>query len=65
MDREKFEPRNKESLRERLERMKEADRRNEQRRREFVEKEKYNEKLFELYVEGRITREQFESRFKK
>lgn len=50
---------------EKLDHMKAMKERNEQRAREFAAKEAYNEKLFELYVEGKISREEFETRFKK
>lgn len=55
------------TIREKLELMKEIARKNEERRKAFVEKEKreHNEKLFDLYVNGMISREEFERRYKK
>ena len=54
--------------REKLDLMKEINERNEQRRQEFIEEQKKqerNEKLFDLYETGRISREEFERLFKK
>jgi len=55
------------TIREKLELMKEIAQRNRERRQEFLEKEKRerNEKLFDLYVNGMISREDFERRYKK
>lgn len=55
------------SIREKLEMMKEIAKRNEERRQEFLEKKKQerNEKLFDLYVNGMISREEFESKYRK
>ena len=55
------------TIREKLELMKEIAQRNRERRQEFLEKEKRerNEKLFDLYVKGMISREVFERRYKK
>ena len=55
------------TIREKLELMKEIAQRNRERRQEFLEKEKRerNEKLFDLYVKGVISREVFERRYKK
>ena len=67
MDRKKSEPRNKLTIMERLQLMKEMDQRNEERRKEYLEQKKRerNEKLFDMYVQGKISREDFESRYKK
>lgn len=55
------------TIREKLELMKEIAQRNRERRKEYLEKEKRerNEKLFDLYVNGMISREEFERRYKK
>ena len=55
------------SIREKLELMKEMAERNRQRRQEFLEQKKQerNEKLFDLYVNGMISREEFERKFQK
>lgn len=55
------------SIREKLVLMKEMAQRNEERRQEFLEqkKQKRNEKLFELYENGMISREEFESKYKR
>ena len=55
------------TIRERLELMKDISRRNEERRKAFVEQEKreHNERLFDMYVEGLLSREEFERRYKK
>ena len=54
---------------EKLNLMKQIKARNEQRRKEFAAKEaakrEYNERLFELYAEAKISREEFKRRFKK
>lgn len=50
--------RKKMTIREKLESMKEIDQRNEQRRKEFVKQQK-NEKLFELFERGKISKEDF------
>lgn len=54
------------SIREKLELMKEIAQRNEERRQEFLEQKKQerNEKLFDLYVNGMISREEFERKYK-
>lgn len=54
------------SIREKLEMMKEIAQRNEERRQEFLEKKKHerNEKLFDMYVNGMISREEFERKYK-
>lgn len=54
------------SIREKLEMMKEINQRNEARRQEFLEQKKQerNEKLFDLYVNGMISREEFERKYK-
>ena len=53
----------------RLNLMKQIKARNEQRRKEFAAKEaakkEYNERLFDLYAEARITEEEFYARLKK
>ena len=54
--------------REKLDLMKEINERNEQRRQEFIDeqrKQKRNEKLFDMYVKGMISREVFENKFQK
>ena len=55
------------SIIEKLKMMKEMAERNRQRRQEFLEQEKQarNEKLFDLYVNGMISREEFERKYKK
>ena len=55
------------SILEKLKLMKEMAERNRQRRQEFLENEKQarNEKLFDLYVNGMISREEFERKFQK
>ena len=55
------------TIREKLELMKEIAQRNRERRQEFLEKEKRdrNKKLFDLYVNGMISREEFERKFKE
>lgn len=55
------------TIREKLELMKEIAQRNKERRQAFLEKEKQerNEKLFDMYVNGMISREEFEHRYKK
>ena len=57
------------TIREKLDLIKRIKERNEQRRKEFAEQEAakkaYNEKLVDLYVEGRITDEQFRARIKR
>lgn len=55
------------TIREKLELMKEIAQRNEERRQEFLEQKKQerNEKLFDLYETGMISREEFERRFKE
>lgn len=67
MDKKNFEPRKKHSIIEKLRMIKEMDQRNKERRLAFVEQEKRerNEKLFDLYVNGIISREEFESKYKK
>ena len=66
MDKKKCTPRKKLTITEKLKLMKEMDRRNEERRKAFVEQEKKarEEKLIDLYLDGRITKEQFEKRIK-
>lgn len=53
------------TIREKLELLKAIDRRNQQRRKEFAEKENRNRRLFELYMKDLITKEEFEERIKK
>lgn len=55
------------TIREKLELMKEIAQRNRERRKEYLEQEKRerNEKLFDMYVNGMISREEFERRIKK
>ena len=55
------------TIREKLELMKEISQRNRERRKEYLEQEKRerNEKLFDLYVNGMISREDFERRIKE
>ena len=65
MDRKKYEPRNKRSIIERLRAMKETDERNKKRMEEFKKQQERNKKLFDMYVNGIISREEFESRYKK
>lgn len=52
------------TTREKLELMKDIDQRNEQRRKEFVEKKKRDEKLLDMYLEGHITKEELYKRIK-
>ena len=67
MDKKKCTPRNKLTITEKLKLMKEMDQRNEERRKEFIEQEKKarEEKLIDLYLDGRITKKQFEKRIKE
>lgn len=51
--------RTKMSIREKLELMKEMERRNEERRKEFVKKQARNKKLFEMFERGEISEEDF------
>ena len=56
------------SIREKLDMLREMKERNEERRKEFLALQKQrdrNKKLFDLYVEGKISREDFESRYKE
>lgn len=57
------------TTREKLELMKQIEERNEQRRKEFAEQEAakkaHNERLLDMYIEGRITKEQLYARIKK
>ena len=53
------------TTREKLELMKDIDQRNEQRRKEFVEKKKRDEKLLDMYLEGHITKEELYKRIKE
>ena len=53
------------SIREKLEMMKEMARRNEERRQEFAKKQARNEKVFELYERGEISKEQFLKYYKE
>ena len=56
------------TIREKLEMMKEMAERNEKRRREFIEDKKkrdINATLFDMLVNGEISREEFERKFKK
>ena len=57
--------RTKMTIREKLQLIKEIDQRNEERRKEFVEKEKRNKKLFDMYVHGEISEEDFFRLYKK
>ena len=50
---------------EKLELMKDIDQRNEQRRKEFVEKKKRDEKLLDMYLDGEITKEELYKRIKE
>lgn len=59
MDKTKFTPRNKLSIREKLELMKETDRRNEERRKEFAKQQARNEKLIGMLERGEISEEDF------
>ena len=52
------------TTREKLELMKEIDQRNEQRRKEFAEKKARDEKLFDMYLDGEITKEELYKRIK-
>ena len=45
--------------------MKRIKERNAERAKEFAAKQAYNEKLLELYMEAKISREDFEARIKK
>lgn len=53
------------SIREKLELMKQMEERNEQRRKEFAEKKAREERLLDLYLEGRITKEELYKRIKE
>lgn len=59
MDKTKFTPRNKLSIREKLELMKETDRRNEERRKEFAKQQARNERLIGMLERGEISEEDF------
>lgn len=59
MDNKHFTPRNKLSLKEKLNMIKEMDRRNEERRKEFAKQQARNEKLFAMYERGEISKEEF------
>ncbi|MDD6142750.1 MAG: hypothetical protein PUD16_04535 [bacterium] len=58
-------PEHKMTTREKLELMKEIDQRNEQRRKEFVEKKTRDEKLLDKYLDGEITKEELYKRIKE
>ena len=53
------------ATREKLEYMKQIKARNELRRKQFAEKKARDERLFKLFEEGLISREEFEKLFKK
>lgn len=53
------------TTREKLEYMKQVKARNELRRKQFAEKKARDEKLFKLYEEGVISREEFEKHISK
>lgn len=53
------------TAREKLEMMKQVEERNEQRRKEFAEKKARDERLLDMYLEGRITKEELYRRIKK
>lgn len=52
------------TAREKLELMKQIEERNEQRRAEFAAKKKRDEKLLDLYLEGKIDKEELYRRIK-
>ena len=66
MNSKKLDPR---TIIEKLNLIKRMQERNEQRRKEFAAKQaakqEYNEMLFDLYAEAKISRDEFERRFKK
>lgn len=53
------------TAREKLELMKEIEERNEQRRKEFAAKKKRDEKLLDLYLEGKIDKEELYRKIKE
>lgn len=53
------------TMREKLEEMKQAEQRNEKRRKEYADKKKREEKLLDLYLEGHITKEELYRRIKE
>lgn len=53
------------TAREKLELMKQMKARNEERRKKFAEKKARDERLLDLYLEGRITKEQLYEKIKK
>jgi hypothetical protein len=53
------------SIREKLDLIKEIDQRNEERRKEFVEREKRNKKLFDMFERGEISEGDFFKLYKK
>lgn len=57
--------RTKMTIREKLQLIKEIDQRNEERRKEFVENQKRNEKLCAMFVHGEISEEDFFRYYKK
>lgn len=59
MDKKQFKPRNKLSIKEKLNMIKEMEERNEQRRKEFAKQQARNEKLFAMYEHGEISKEEF------
>lgn len=53
------------TTREKLETMKAAEKRNEQRRKKFAEKKAREERLLDMYLEGRITKEELYKQIKE
>lgn len=53
------------TIREKLEEMKQAEQRNEKRRKEYASKKARDEKLLDLYLEGRISKEELYRRIKE
>lgn len=53
------------TAREKLELMKQIEERNEERRKNFAAKKARDEKLLDLYLEGRITKEELYRRIKE
>lgn len=53
------------SIREKLKMMKEINRRNEERRKEFAKQQERNKKLFDMFERGEISEEDFFRCYKK
>lgn len=53
------------TAREKLEMMKQVEERNEQRRKEFAEKKRRDERLLDMYLDGHIKKEELYKRIKE